>query len=130
MTAIESTFFFLFFLFLYYQRGYAFSMGTELGHGIFDHSTLDVARFRENLGYLEKPIRISTCNKMHLRCNLYLFDGSLGFEFHDFAVGTESISLKRLMGCGIGGIERAPPIFKRLNIYIRFCKIFEYLFLF
>ena len=112
-----SFFFFFFFFFLYYQRGYAFSMGTELGHGIFDHSTLDVARFRENLGYLEKPIRISTCNKMHLRCNLYLFDGSLGFEFHDFAVGTESISLKRLMGCGIGAIERAPPIFKRLNIY-------------
>lgn len=28
------------------------------------------------------------------------------------------VSLKRLMGCSIGAIERAPAIFKRLNIYV------------
>lgn len=118
---LSSRHFFCFFC--NHQRGYALSMGgnwvTEFS--AIQHSPLHTRRASVS-GEPRKPIRISTCNKMHLRCSLYPFDGSLGFEFRfasRFCGWSWKVSLKRLMGC-IGGVECAPAIFKRLNT--RFLK--------
>lgn len=86
------------------------------------HSPLHTRRASVS-GEPRKPIRISTCNKMHLRCSLYPFDGSLGFEFRfasRFCGSSWKVSLKRLMGCNRWRVECAPAIFKRMNT--RFLK--------
>lgn len=131
-TAIESAFFFLFFFCTINEVTHFLWGGNWVTEfSAIQHSPLHTRRASVS-GEPRKPIRISTCNKMHLRCSLYPFDGSLGFEFRfasRFCGSSWKVSLKRLW-VAIGGASSVLRQFLNVWIHVSWNKIFGYLFLF